>query len=234
MRTRALVLGGTGHVGSAVLHALAEAGIPTAFSYFRSTEQASALADRHGQHAYPLDLGNSAGIDGFLQSVYRETGVPDVLISCATHAHAGGLSDIDDDTWNRVMNVNVRGVFQVCRALVPHWRDGGDIVLVAGPDALGAAPSAPHFAASQAALAGFTRATAAELGPRGVRVNLLAVGVLDGGAGTLLSAERRRDAERYSALRRIGTAAEAARAIVWLATENPYLNGAIVPVTGGM
>ena len=64
--------------------------------------------------------------------------------------------------------------------------------------------------------------------------NVVVVGVLSGGAGTLLTQSRRTDAERYAAIGRIGTADEVARAIVWTALENPYLNGTLIPVTGGL
>lgn len=235
MGKRALVLGGTGYVGSSVVRGLAAAGVPTAFTFHQSAANARALADELGQRAYRLDLADSAQVCSVLDQIRAAHGAPDVLINCAACAHSGRLDAIDEDTWNQVMNVNVRGIFTAIRALAPTLREnGGDIVLMSGPDAVGAAPSAIHFAASQTALVGLMRGLASELGPHGVRINVLTVGVLAGGAGQLLPPERLAAAERYSALGRLGTADEAARAALWLALENPYLNGAVIPVTGGL
>ena len=232
---RALVLGGTGYLGAAVLRGLAAAGVPSAFTYHRQAERAAALADELGQRAYAIDLAERALVRALIDRVCAEHGAPDAIISCAVSAHAGRLDELADETWDRVMNVNVRGVFTVVRALAPRLREGGgDVVLTTGPDAVGAAPSAAHFAASQTALVGLTRALASELGPHGVRVNALTVGVLAGGVGALLPPERLAEARRYSALGRLGTAEEAARAVLWLALENPYINGAVIPVTGGI
>lgn len=235
MSRRALVLGGTGYVGSAVARALAAAGVPTAFTYFQSRERALALADELKQSAHHLDLADSHQVRAVIDQICATHGAPDVLISCAAHAHSGRLDDIDEAVFNRVMSVNVRGVFLAVQALAPTLRKrGGDVALMTGPDAVGAAPSAIHFAASQMAVVGVARGLASELGPHGVRVNVLTVGVLAGGAGQLLPPERLAEAERYSALGRLGTAEEAARAALWLALENPYLNGAVVPITGGL
>lgn len=241
-RSRALVLGGTGYVGAAVVRGLSDAGLATAFTYHRSSERARALSRELGAAAHAMDLEDAACVRRVIDEVCAELGVPDVLICCATCAHAGRVLDIDDELFARMMRINVCGVFTAVRELARRMLarsgdagcPGGEIVLTAGPDATMATPSSAHFAASQLALVGLARATAAELGTHGLRVNVVAVGVLEGGAGALLSSERRAEVERYSALGRIGRADEVARAILWMALENPYLNGVVVPVTGGL
>jgi 3-oxoacyl-[acyl-carrier protein] reductase len=77
-------------------------------------------------------------------------------------------------------------------------------------------------------------ALAHELGPKGIRINMLALGVLAGGISTQLASRRKKDYETFSALRRPGTADEAARAIAWLALENTFIQGKVVPVNGGI
>jgi NAD(P)-dependent dehydrogenase (short-subunit alcohol dehydrogenase family) len=91
-----------------------------------------------------------------------------------------------------------------------------------------------HFAATQGALSAMTMALGHELGPRGVRINLVALGVLDAGISAQLASHRRRDYEKFSALRRAGTPDEAARVIAWLALENTLIQGKVVSVNGGI
>jgi 3-oxoacyl-[acyl-carrier protein] reductase len=83
-------------------------------------------------------------------------------------------------------------------------------------------------------LAALTMALAKELGPRGIRVNMAALGVLDSGLSRDLDIKLLADYQVFSALRRCGTPAEAARAILWLALENSYMNGKVLPVNGGI
>lgn len=225
---RALVLGGTGYVGSAVVRALAARGVTGAFTYFRSEEKAGRLVEGEGFRAIKLDLRDTEGLRAAIREVR-----PDVFVHCATLADARRLDQIDDHLWEDVLNVNLRSAFVACRELVATMDSGGDVVLCAGPDALFSAPSAPHFAASQAAIAGFVRAAAHDFGPRGVRINAVAFGILEGGVSAHLPDEARAEAAKNSALRRLGNAEEASRAIAWIALQNSYINGAIIPVTGG-
>lgn len=225
---RALVLGGTGYVGSAVVRTLAARGATGAFLYLRSEERAKEISTSTGFSAIQLDLRD---VEALRATIRRER--PDIFVHCATLADPSRLDRIDDHLWEDVMAVNVRSVFVACRELLATMDSGGDIVLCAGPDALFSAPSAPHFAASQAAVAGFVRAAAHDFGPRAIRLNAVAFGILEGGVSAQLSASARAEAAKNSALRRLGNAEEASRAIAWLALRNTYIHGAIIPVTGG-
>ena len=90
------------------------------------------------------------------------------------------------------------------------------------------------YAASQGTLAAMTMALAKELGPHGVHINMLALGLLDAGLSLGLTPKLREDFLAFSALRRFGTPDEVARAIVWLACHNRYLNGKVIPINGGL
>ena len=94
-------------------------------------------------------------------------------------------------------------------------------------------PLPPAYAASQGALSALAMALAHELGAD-LRVNLVALGVLDAGLSRQLSAGRRKDYQTFSALRREGTPAEAASVITWLALENRYIHGKVIAANGGI
>lgn len=110
----------------------------------------------------------------------------------------------------------------------------GSIVLVGALDRTQSLPAPVPFAASQGMLAAMTMALAKELGPSGILVNMVALGILEEGLARALSPQVRADFLSFSALRRAGTPREAARAILWLALENTYMSGKVMPVNGGI
>lgn len=226
---RALVLGGSGAVGGAVLAELARRGVPAAFSYHRGEARARALAAEHGHAPFRVDLADAAATRAALDA----QPTPQVVIHCAAVSGALPLEEIDLATYQGAMAVNVQSAFLVAQWVASRGAPC-DIVLVGGLDRAQSLPLPVHFAATQGALSALVMALAHELGPRGIRVNQVALGVLDGGLSQGLATRRRRDYETFSALRRAGQPAEAAKAIAWLALENTFIQGKIIPVNGGI
>jgi len=228
------VLGGTGHVGAAVLAGLARAGVPAWFTYFANTARADELA-RAGHRAHRLDLRRADDIRALLGEMAMAGCVPDVLIHCAAHPDWRSLEELDDAGWDDVQAVGVRAAFVAVQALAPRLAGrAADIVLCAGLSAVRPVPAHVQAAAAHAGLAGLTRSFARALGPKKIRINLLALGILDGGTANRIDAGFARDHLRFAALGRTGTADEVARAILWLALENTYVSGMVVPVAGGI
>jgi 3-oxoacyl-[acyl-carrier protein] reductase len=228
---RALVFGGTGHVGAAVLAGLAKAGVPTAFTYLSSEARAAGLAAAGGHTAHRVDLREPAAIRAFLDGL---ADAPDVLVHCAAHPDWRWLDAVDDAGWDAVHAVALRAPFVAVQALAPRMTAGGDIVLCAGLSAARPVPAQPHAAAAHGGIAALTRSLARVLGPQGIRVNCVAVGILDGGTATRIDPQVAADHRKYTALGRTGTATEIAEAILWLALGNRYMSGTILPVAGGI
>jgi len=226
---RALVLGGTGAVGSAVLGEFARRGVPAAFGYRRSEDKARMLAVEYGHTAFRVDLADPAATRAALEA--QDT--PDVMIHCAAVSGALALGDIDLATWQEAMAVNVQSAYQTCQWIAARGKPC-DVVLVGGLDRAQSLPLPVHYAATQGALSALVMAVAHELGPRGIRVNLVALGVLNAGISEGLAAGRRKEYEKFSALRRAGTPDEAAKLIVWLALENSYIQGKVIAANGGI
>jgi 3-oxoacyl-[acyl-carrier protein] reductase len=226
---RALVLGGTGTVGSAVLRDLARRGVTTAFTYHASADKARMLASEYGQTAVPIDLADAAATRTALDAL----DTPDVVIHCAAVSGGLALPEIDAATWQRTMAVNVQSAYLACQWIASRGKPC-DVVLVGGLDRAQSLPLPVHFAASQGALNALVMAVAHELGPRGVRINLVALGPLEAGISAGLDARRRKDYQTFSALRRQGKPDEAAKAITWLAFENSYIQGKVISVNGGI
>lgn len=231
---RALVLGGTGVVGRAVLRALAVRGVPTAFTFFRSEERARTLTSEHAFQALQVDAGDAPALRDLCRSVAIDGAPPDVLIHCVGTLETAPALELGDAAWDRAVAVNARSAFVACAALAPRMNEGGDVVFVGGLDRAQSLPIPSSFAACQGMLGGITMSLAKELGPRGIRVNMTALGLLDAGLSMRLDSKVREEFIAFSALRRLGTPAEAAKSIVWLALENSYMSGKVMAVNGGI
>ena len=221
---RALVFGGTGTVGREVLRAFAQQKIPTTFTYLRSADRARVLAEEFGQRSASVDLADEAALRTFLRGLEE---APRIVV------HAAAVLSEDFRTSQAV---NVHSAYVAARELAPRMEKagGGDIVFLGALDRTQSLPIPVAFAASQGALAAMTMALSKELGPKGIRVNMIALGLLNEGLSRGLDSKLLEDYNAFSAFRRTGTAAEVARAVRWLACENTYMSGRVVPVNGGI
>jgi 3-oxoacyl-[acyl-carrier protein] reductase len=232
---RALVLGGSGHLGREVVRALAAEGVPTAFTYRSRAAVAEALAASTGARFFETNLAEPASIRGLFERLDAEGFSADLLVHAAVVARDGALADVTDAAWDEMQSVNVRSVHVAMQAFSARLGAGGaDVVLTAALDGIAKIPCSVPFAATQSARLGMTHALARELGPRGVRVNLVLLGALDGGIAAHIDPKRLADYKRYSALGRAGTSVEAARAITRLLLSNTWMTGSVFPVTGGL
>ncbi len=236
LNRKALVLGGTGTVGTAVLRELSRRGVTASFSFHTNEATAKALAGELGHVPFAVDLADPVSLRAALDA----QPTPDLVIYCAGVTAAQPLIELDVATWQRAIAVNVHAPLQVCQWLAQRRGMPGpgaslvDVVVVGGLDRTQSLPLPAGYAATQGALSALVMALGHELGPVGIRINMVALGVLEGGTSRDLASRRRRDYETFSALRRIGTAAEAAKAIAWLGLENTYIQGKVVPVNGGI
>lgn len=245
---RCLVLGGSGHVGRAVCRALARGGARTAFTYWSREAEALALqAELEGSLALRADLRLFDAAAGVVAKALAALGGLDVLVQCAGSAgseelyrsSADGkirLADVDEAELDAMFDLTVKGTFAAIRAAAPALAASGrgHIVLVGALDGLKPLPSPPHYAAAKGALLAMTQALAQEFGPKGVLVNLVAPGLLDGGLSRILAPSLVADYVKHSAMKRPGTAAEAAELVAWLALENTYVSGQAIPLDGGL
>jgi 3-oxoacyl-[acyl-carrier protein] reductase len=225
-------------VGREVVRALAAAGCDVAFTYRRNVDVARALAAETGARAVAVDLAEAAAVRALIAEVGGgAAGGPSILVHAAVASRLAAIADVTDDDWAAAQAVNVRAPYLAVQAMLPALTStaaGGDVVLIGALDRSQSVPAPAHFAATQGALPAMAMAMARELGPRGVRVNLVAVGLLDAGLGRELGATMVADYRSFSALRRLGSAAEVAAAVAWLALANTYMNGKILPVNGGL
>ena len=239
----AIVTGASRDIGRAVAIELARRGAKVAVNFRNDEAAADAVVNdirRAGGEAVKVRADITVADDaGRLVSETREAfgdGI-DILINVA-----GGMVErrpldaMDEEFFNRVMQLNATSTFLVTKAAVPHMPEGSAIVNFAsqaGRD--GGGPGACAYATSKGAVMTFTRAMAKELGPRGIRVNALCPGMIATTFhDTFTKDEVRKNVAAATPLRRQGNSAEVATAVAWLASDAAaFVTGANIDINGG-
>jgi NAD(P)-dependent dehydrogenase (short-subunit alcohol dehydrogenase family) len=234
-----LVTGALGGIGSAVVErALSEGAAALALADLDAELVATAAATLRGRglsaHGVALDVASPGSWDAALDRVVREMGGVDVLVNNAGITNRAGVLDTEIEDWNRVLGVNLTGVFlgmkHVGAAMVGGR--GGAIVNVAS-FASYTGYRAASYAASKWAVRGLTQTAADELGPRGVRVNSVSPGFVPTGL-TANAPNLVRSFSEATPVGRTCSPAEVAAAVVWLASDDAsYITGHDLVVDGG-
>jgi 3-oxoacyl-[acyl-carrier protein] reductase len=245
-RRVALVTGGARGIGRSSALELARHGYDVVVNYSRSRDAAQSVADELASLGVRsllalADVADESAVLGMLATIKQEFGRLDALVNNAgttIPTPPSDLAGLDMAAWDRVLAVNVRGMFQVTRACVPLLNESDSAAIVNLCSIAGIRPGAQPFpyAASKAAVANLTRTLAGALGPK-IRVNAVAPGWMSGEwMEHALGDNYQRLMERRASqtpLRRCVTPDEVAVTIVNLITSNPMVNGEIVVIDGG-
>ena len=243
-----IVTGSAGGIGRAIALAMAEAGARVVVSDTRTAEgeaTANAIQAAGGDAIFvACDVSNSDQVSHLVTASLEHFGRLDVLVNNAGISGGSSLAhELELETWDRVMAVNLRGPFLCTKHAIPHLIGGGTIINIASTYGLIGAPLAPAYCASKAGVVNLTRQLAVDYGPQ-IRVNAICPGYVDtdmGGFRASLAPEQSAAAnarrEANAALQPIGRQAQAleiARVAVFLASdESSFMTGSIVSVDGG-
>ena len=242
MNRTAIVTGASRGIGAAIAALLSRNGYSVCVNYHRSPERAREVVSaicRQGGQAFCLgaDVSDSAQVDALVSEAESRYGKIDLLVNNAAIASQKLFTDISEEEWDRLFAVDVKGAFLCSRAVLPSMisRKSGCIVNISSIWGLCGASCEVHYSAAKAALIGMTKALAQEVGPSGIRVNCVAPGVIDTEMNVQLSGEDLAALAEETPLGRIGTPAEVARTIAFLASEEAsFLTGQVVSPNGGL
>ena len=224
-----LVTGGVRGIGKSIALAFLKRGYRVAVTYSKDEENA-AKARAAGLETYLCDVADETQVRG----LFAALGVVDILVNNAGIALVKQIQDVAYEEFERVFAVNVGGAFLCSREAAKGMIDkkSGLIVNVSSVWGEVGGSCESVYSAAKAALIGFTKALAKELGWSGIRVNTVSPGVIDTPMNARFSKEEMDALTAEIPMGRIGTGEDVAKAVLFL-EDNDYITGADIPVNGG-
>ena len=238
----ALVTGGATGIGAATVEALAAEGIAVAIQYSSSKVQAEGLASKlklagSKVEIFQSDLTKADSANTLVSEVKKSLGVIDILINNAGLMSDASIIQMSDQLWDEAININLTASFKLMRACAPDMvaKKWGRIINISSQVALTGSANHAHYSAAKAGLLGLTYSAAKEYGKESITVNA----VLPGRIETNMIAERSKgrldEWLSQTPLNRLGTPAEVAAMIAFLASDKAsYITGAAINVNGGL
>lgn len=235
----ALVTGGSRGIGLAISQALAEGGARIAV-VARNGERAQSVAAElpgEGHAGFAADVADSASVNELISRVNDEVGAPDIVVNNAGVTRDNILMRLKDEDWDAVVDTNLRGAFNVMRAVTREMmkKRAGRIINISSVVGLSGNKGQTNYAASKAGLVGLTKAAAKELASRGILVNVVAPGYIETDMTAELPEETREALLQQIALGRLGRPEDIAATVRFLAGPGAaYITGQVLVVDGGM
>lgn len=238
----AIITGGAGGIGSQAAKHFAKNNWNVVISYNHSKDTAEELTQKinsSGGSAVSLkcDVSQKTQTDFLVSEAIRIFGSVDALINNAGIAQQKLFTDITENDFDTMFNVNVKGVFNCCQSVLPHMinKKRGKIVNISSIWGVTGASCEVHYSASKAAVIGLTKALAKEVGPSSINVNCICPGVIDTKMNSCFDENTMGRLCEETPLCRIGSAEEVAKSIYFLCSDDTsFITGQVLNVDGGM
>ena len=236
----AFVTGGTGAIGSAIVRSLAAHGARVAFSFHNREDRARELERELGGQrakAYPLDVLDKARSVKVAEQAALDLGPVDILINNAGITQIMPFALLEEEDWDRMMDVNVKGMFLVTKAFVRGMirRKQGAVVNLGSLAGMRMLEVPVHYATAKSAVVGFTLSLARELARYHVRVNAVVPGLITGGVSSNVPEKQQEDYFQHCAVGRAGKPEEVAELVAFLASDRAsYISAQAIHIDGGV
>ena len=225
-----VITGGSRGIGAAAVALFAQRGDTVTFLYEKNHAAAQAVAEKTGAKAICCDVADEAAV----AAAFRQIGDVDILICNAGIVHYGLMSQMTGQQWDRIFDVNVKGIFHCVNAAMPAFlrKHRGNIITVSSMWGQVGASCEAAYSATKGAVIALTKALAQELGPSGIRVNCVAPGVILTDMCASVDPEILEGMAQENPIGRNGTPEDVAKAMEYLANAE-FITGHVLSVNGG-
>lgn len=229
---KVLISGGSRGIGAQCVRDFSELGYEVYFTYNKSEEKAKEISKETNAVAIKCDISKSDEVEKI-----KEFGDFDILINNAGISEIKMFQDITESDWDRMFDVNIKGMFLLTKAVVDGMirKKKGRIINISSMWGEVGASCEVHYSASKAAVIGFTKALAKELAPSGITVNCVSPGVIMTEMNSHLSEDELKELCDETPVMRVGDVSEVSKAVLYLADEKAgFVTGSVLPVNGGI
>ncbi|WP_040196860.1 elongation factor P 5-aminopentanone reductase [Candidatus Soleaferrea massiliensis] len=241
-RETVLITGASRGIGAAAARLFASKGLRVAINCSASMDRAQSLADELRAQgadaaAFCADVADRKAVEGMFTRIAEQLGPVDILVNNAGIAQQKLFQDISEADWDRMFEVNVKGVYHCVQAALPHMihQKNGYIVNLSSIWGICGASCEAHYSAAKAAVIGLSKALAKELGPSGIRVNCVAPGVVDTQMNGILDAAALEALKEETPLGMLGKPQDIAQLIVYLCSDAAgFITGQVLSPNGGI
>ena len=232
-----LVTGGARGIGKAIVEKFAKAGYNVILNYSKSEEAAYKLAQEYPNvKTFKADISNKKEVINMIEFAEQEFKQIDILINNAGISSTGLIQDLYEEELNRLFSVNVYGTIFASQAVLPKMiaKRSGKIINISSVWGMVGASNEVAYSASKAAIIGFTKALAKEVGPSNIHVNAVAPGIIMTDMVSDYTIEEFDDIRSNIPLDRIGSTEDIANAVYYLASDDSnYITGQVLSPNGG-
>ena len=225
-----VITGGSRGIGAAAVELFAARGDRVWFLYEKEHEAAAAVAEKTGATPLCCDVADGEAV----RAAFRQIGDVDILVCNAGIVHYGLMSMMEESAWDRIFDVNVKGIYHCVNAAMPHFlkKQRGSIVTLSSMWGQVGSSCEAAYSATKGAVIALTKALAKELGPSGIRVNCVAPGVILTDMCATVDPEILSGMAEETPLGRNGNPRDVAKAIAYLADAD-FVTGQVLGVNGG-
>lgn len=230
-----IVTGGSRGIGKSIAKKFASLGAKVTVTYKNSVDTAE--FDSMGIKYHQCDAADTAAVQAFADSIIKEHGKIDILVNNAGMTKDGLLMRMSEADWDSVLDTNAKGVFNFTKAVTRQMisQKQGKIVNISSVVGLTGNAGQSNYAASKAAVIGFTKSIAKELASRNINVNCIAPGYIDTDMTSKLNDTVKQGILQSIPMKRIGDGNDIANAVMFLCSdESSYITGQTICVDGGM
>lgn len=233
-----LITGASRGIGKALVFKFSDNGYRVFLNYNKSEEEAKKISEQTGAVLLKCDISDYNEVKKMFSYIKENFGGIDVLINNAGVALPQKLIiDVTEEEWDRIFNINVKGMFNVTKEALPFMinKKSGSIVNISSMWGVTGGSCEVAYSASKAAIIGFSKALAKEVGPSGIRVNVIAPGVIKTDMNSNLTDEDLETLKEETPLEMIGSPEDVANTALFLAENtSAFITGEVINVNGGI